>query len=248
MKPSIQLDESDDSPKVSFLKEFSPKRSFVYCYFIEKKYSEKSPKKSEEKKVLYGINFASDIQRFYYYPETKDIYTFLGFKNQNQLEVAIFQPSLRNAALNRQFYYFPLQDLPSYLTPPVSENIKIDDSSESLGSLKPINRKKASLFIFLEYFKPIDGLFYCYFEEKNTPSGFVSSISLNNFTFTPQTVVDIQSSVYFPGTKKIYSFYGFKNKRLLLKAIKHSTFEFKDIYNLNIYDKKKKKETITSIN
>ena len=221
MKLTKHLDESQE---VFFHKEFQPKRSFVYCYFVEKKYANISSKKSEEKRALYEITFASDIQRFYYYPGTKDIYTFLGFTNQNQLEVAIFQPSLRKAALNRKFYYFPLQDLPSYLTPPVPKRINIDETPKKV-IYEPAKDKKISLFIFLEDFQPIDNLFYCYFEEKDIPSRFLSSNHLHNFSFAYQTVFDIQRFVYHPRLQKVFTFFGFLTRVQMMCALQNKKLQ-----------------------
>lgn len=73
------------------------------------------------------MNSASDIQRFCFYPNTKNIYTFIGFSNLDMLYSSIKKQSLKSAAIDQNIYLYPY------------ELNKIDPSKNTIPNAKPIN-------------------------------------------------------------------------------------------------------------
>lgn len=101
--------------------------------------------------------FASDIQRFRYLPFTKEVFTFFGFSNQNQVELAMFQLSLRNSAIDRIIYLYSEQDV--YAADP-----NLNTKKNSSCQRKKITSENTQLdIISIEPFVPKRNLFYIYF-------------------------------------------------------------------------------------
>ncbi len=85
----VKEQEPDISMKSDLqIKTFSPKENILYCYFIEQNKTIKDQSDTFNQHI-YGIDQVIDIQRFCYYPGSKDIFTFLGFSSQLKLKAAI---------------------------------------------------------------------------------------------------------------------------------------------------------------
>lgn len=83
---------------------FIPQSNCIYVFFAERDTPTKNILKSRYESI-FGIGYSLDIQRFRFYPGTKNIYTFIGFVNQNVAKKAI--KTLHKIALNRSVFYYP---------------------------------------------------------------------------------------------------------------------------------------------
>lgn len=140
-------------------KEFVPKDKLEYLFLAELNEPNYRMITASFKK-LFGIKFAADIQRFRYYPKTKNIYTFIGFSNKKQLDMAFNHYSIRSSSINQSLYLYPyiVDEKKSSLN--VSQNTTVETPTLNNNPIQN-NAEK------VEIFQPYDDLYYIYFKEKN---------------------------------------------------------------------------------
>lgn len=88
--------------------EFIPKNGLVYFFFAEiNEPSFRVFNKNATK--LFGIKNAADIQRFHYYPNSKCIYTFIGFLDKKSMQQATWRTSIKSNAVNQAIFDYPYE-------------------------------------------------------------------------------------------------------------------------------------------
>lgn len=201
--------------KLTF-KTFCPKNNYYYIYFIEK--IKPTPKRlSQTCYKLYGIGYASDIQRFCYYPETRNIFTFFGFSTKNRMEMAMKDPSLNSAIINK--------DIKIYNKSNEIISLKEAESNDTGTILEDEYKYMLVVSLFIEKFKPEKNLYYCFFEEENKPKGCISSSRFQNESYAGMKINDIQRFYLLPNKKNIYTFLGFLAGDELINAITNPDIE-----------------------
>lgn len=86
-------------------KTFKPEKDLFYCFFRERN---GSPDEVSYKTIngLFGIYNSSDIQRYFYFPGTKKIVTFIGFTNKEEMFYTIERCNLISAAVGKTIYIY----------------------------------------------------------------------------------------------------------------------------------------------
>lgn len=179
---------------------FIPKRNLFYCYFTER-----NPRNQN-----FIIKNAIDIQRSCYYPRTSNIYTFIGFSNQKQRDQATCNRKLINLSNNKIIYKFVqnFQEILNFYQKKSNQNQQPDANQAKDEK----NTKE---------FSPKEKLIYFYFREpKKTDAERLRD--LNHPIYHIFNTSDVQLYRYYPGTKKIYSFFGFLNKEEGIRSFKSS--------------------------
>lgn len=194
---------------------FEPITNLFYCFFKEKKQPTEKDFNKHCKK-LYGIGYASDIQRFCFYPEQKDTFTFIGFSNKNKLESAMTDPSLLSSIIDEKI------ELYSNNEKEVIDDINMTDDNITVKKNEPKNNLVFSLFI--EKFKPEKDLFYCFFEEKNKPKEFISSTHFRNVEYDQKIINDVQRFYLLHDQRVIYTFLGFLSESDMIATTTNPNF------------------------
>ena len=196
-------------------KEFKPLKSIYYLFFSELTKPTKLLTNKEYKK-LYSIDNSKDIQRFVYYPNTKNIYTFMGFKNIISRTQIIKCSNISEHALDGNVFIYPYD----------KSDKKEDVFNESIyhSSVLPNSTIYTKSDIKFNEFRPKKNLFYCFSAEIATPSKKLVTKKFENLFFI-KNASDIQRFRYYPNTKKIYSFFGFTNTTKRNNAIKYSALK-----------------------
>lgn len=179
---------------------FIPKRNLFYCYFTER----------NSRNQNFIIKNAIDIQRSCCYPKTSNVYTFIGFSNQKQRDQATCNRKLINLSNNQIIYKF-VQNFQEILNFYQKENNQ-NQQSDANKAQEEKNTKE---------FSPKEKLIYFYFREpKKTDAERLRD--LNHPIYHIFNTSDVQLYRYYPGTKKIYSFFGFLNKEEGIRSFKSS--------------------------
>lgn len=84
---------------------FNPKEKIYYLFFPEK--TQPNYNKSFRNDVIYGAYDAVDVQRFHYYPESKKIYTFIGFSSDDVRKNWISNFTTKNISYDKLIYMYP---------------------------------------------------------------------------------------------------------------------------------------------
>ena len=93
--------EKSEAKLSSKFKEFNPKPNHHYVYFKEPN----NPNYSTEmlNATIFGIEDIDDVQRYFYFPRSTDIFTFLGFKSADKLSKAKASPTFNKGQPLRDY-------------------------------------------------------------------------------------------------------------------------------------------------
>lgn len=111
---------------------FIPKKDLLYFFFAELCVPNQRIL-NDNRLSPFGIENASDVQRFRYYPNTFNIYTFIGFTKEIYRTAAMLKTSLLSASLNLKVYLYPFNSANINIEPskhvPDSDSNKTNDSN-----------------------------------------------------------------------------------------------------------------------
>ena len=94
----------------SIFKCFVPRMNVFYLFFVE--YLTPNEKIINRKYTnIYSITNSVDIQRFRYYPRTKEIYTFIGFSNEQEMKKSLNNKELISNSVNKIIYTYPYKKI-----------------------------------------------------------------------------------------------------------------------------------------
>ena len=175
----------------SEIKEFMPKKNLIYYAFIEK---------SNSQNIITEINYASDIQRFCYFPGTEDIFTFIGFIKSVQ---TAYEHEILRSILN-----LTNNDNEIYLYYTKSQNNSLEAENPSKTESYTTKKHKDSN---INIFNPKKSLFYLFFKE---------TYSLNPIQYQMIDASDVQQRCHHPKSHDIFTFIGFINKEQRDQIIK----------------------------
>lgn len=96
--------------------EFSPRNNLFY-FFVSEKTEPNYYLINRECTTIFDIKYASDIQRYCYYPGTKKIYTFIGFKTKEERTRAMKNKKILNSVIDQTVTIYPIQENPEKQKP-----------------------------------------------------------------------------------------------------------------------------------
>ncbi|KAK8850155.1 hypothetical protein M9Y10_018275 [Tritrichomonas musculus] len=216
--------------------EFVPQTELYYCFIAE--LDDPSAKKLKKKyKKMFSITNVSDIQRYHYYPRSKNIYTFLGFKTDAERQQEMKRGQLQSASIEKKIYCYPFLDIEleeeSESDEENSSDIDDDQQTEDISALLPKFKEYTKSDIVFKKFVPKKNLFYCFSAEVFEP---IKTMVTKKYTeiFGIKDASDIQRFCYYPGTKNIYTFIGFSDEASMKSVISQSTMKNSSI-NQKVY-------------
>lgn len=217
--------QHDWRPNTNFYEDFKERPNLVYCYFRENPETLISFSK-QESGPIFGVTNAKDIQRSFYYPGTKEIFTFIGFSNMNQLIDAAMNSDLKNASRSKHVEVFDKShENPSHEVVPIETTSEVENDSAS--STESYEKKEEDSELSdetldeennnkLEYgneFCPKENTYYLMILDSSQK---VNDILKEVEDFTPN---DIQKNIKFENCKPNYTFIGFETSDDRINAI-----------------------------
>lgn len=197
---------------------FSPQKGLYYCFFGEKT-EPNSFILSKDYTTLFDLANVANVQRFCYYPGTQNIYTFLGFQNKDQRDKAMKNKLFLRSIVNGVVSIYPLDDkAPKKHQKQTKSKNQSTTTEKNDYSKLPKSVKYRKDLGFTE-FVPKNNYVYIFFTENQAPKEHILKNDYQKI-YGIDFSLDIQRFCYYPGTKKVYSFMGFLNKKVAEKAIK----------------------------
>ncbi|KAK8834680.1 hypothetical protein M9Y10_042569 [Tritrichomonas musculus] len=196
--------------------EFSPRNNHFY-FFVSEKTEPNYYLINRECTTIFGVKYASDIQQYCYYPGTKKIYTFLGFKTKEERTRAMKNKKILNSVIDQTVTIYPIQENPEKKKP--KANAQPDQTKNIDYSKMPEPTKCPQDELEFPTFIPQSNCIYVFFAERDTPTQNTLKSKYNSI-FGIGYSLDIQRFRFYPGTKGVYTFIGFVNQNVATKAIK----------------------------
>ena len=109
--------------------DFVPNPKYYYYFVSENVIPSKRGMEDRRTKFL-GLWDAQDVQRFRYYPGTKNIYTFIGFENENIREEAKNGKRIIYSVLNKIISNYPYEPYETHKTDKTDKVYEIENQNE----------------------------------------------------------------------------------------------------------------------